>query len=132
MVGDLGTYEPIEGSYYKGKLRIFLEGRKLKGEWELVRAPGEDRRKWFLTRVSEAAEPRGAQEEDASAVTGRTMGEIARARDSVWHSNRTDILGLDLDRLPPSDLKFVEPMQPKLVSKLPEVAGWEYEIFLLI
>jgi bifunctional non-homologous end joining protein LigD len=32
MVWDIGTYEVIEGNYYKGRLRIHLNGKKLKGE----------------------------------------------------------------------------------------------------
>ena len=31
MVWDLGTYELIEGNYYKGFLRFYLNGTKLKG-----------------------------------------------------------------------------------------------------
>jgi bifunctional non-homologous end joining protein LigD len=34
MVWDIGNYELMEGNYYKGFLRIFLEGKKLKGEWD--------------------------------------------------------------------------------------------------
>src|SRR6202158_3579683 len=37
MVWDMGTWEIIEGNYWKGRLHIFLDGRKLKGEWLLVR-----------------------------------------------------------------------------------------------
>ena len=32
MVWDIGTYELIEGNYYKGRLHLHLEGTKLKGE----------------------------------------------------------------------------------------------------
>jgi DNA ligase D-like protein (predicted 3'-phosphoesterase) len=33
MVWDVGTYELTEGNYYKGYLKFFLKGQKLKGEW---------------------------------------------------------------------------------------------------
>jgi bifunctional non-homologous end joining protein LigD len=35
MVWDIGTYEIIEGNYYKGRLQIYLTGKKLNGEWLL-------------------------------------------------------------------------------------------------
>jgi hypothetical protein len=34
---DIGTYDLIEGNYYKGRLHVFLEGKKLNGEWLLSR-----------------------------------------------------------------------------------------------
>jgi hypothetical protein len=38
MVWDIGTYQLISGDYRKGYLHFFLSGRKLKGEWQLIRA----------------------------------------------------------------------------------------------
>src|SRR5205085_3695987 len=32
MVWDIGTYEILEGNYWKGRLSIYLAGKKLKGE----------------------------------------------------------------------------------------------------
>jgi bifunctional non-homologous end joining protein LigD len=37
MVWDIGTYELIEGNYYKGLLHFHLAGTKLKGEWTMLR-----------------------------------------------------------------------------------------------
>src|SRR5207249_791610 len=42
MVWDIGTYEPLEGNFWKGALTIFLSGKKLKGEWRLRRADSEN------------------------------------------------------------------------------------------
>src|SRR5206468_971425 len=99
MVWDIGTYEVIEGNYWKGNLHISLKGKKLKGEWSLSR----DR------------------------VKG-TTAQIAAARDATWHSNRTSVPGVNLDALPASDMKFVEPMLAKPISELPEGPNWQYEI----
>ena len=41
MVWDIGACDVIDGNYWKGQLRFFLEGRKLKGEWQLVRDPAQ-------------------------------------------------------------------------------------------
>src|SRR5215208_3632987 len=56
MVWDIGTYELLEGNYYKGMLRFYLAGKKLKGEWTLKRfLEGKDERdkrdKWHLIKT---------------------------------------------------------------------------------
>ena len=56
IVWDIGTYELLEGNYYKGFLRFYLNGQKLKGEWTLSRLineknPRDKRDKWQLTRT---------------------------------------------------------------------------------
>lgn len=133
MVWDIGTYELIEGNYYKGKLHIFLEGRKLKGEWMLVNGREPGRKNWFLMKTGSPMKPVSTAREDASALTGRTMPEIARDQiaqdgDAQWHSNRTDVPGVDLDSLPRSSMESIEPMACQLVTHLPEGDGWQYEI----
>jgi bifunctional non-homologous end joining protein LigD len=130
MVWDIGTYEIIEGNYWKGNLRISLKGKKLKGEWTLTRNWAKGETAWVLEKVASAGKPISAKKDDESALSGRTMAQIADAKDATWHSNRTSIPGLDLDKLPPSDMKFVEPMLAKPVSELPEGSNWQYEIKL--
>jgi bifunctional non-homologous end joining protein LigD len=91
MVWDFGTYELMSGSMEEGKLHFRLHGKKLEGEWILVKArhmegSGEP---WFLLKGGEAMEPLTPQEDDRSAVTKRTMAEIAGHNDRQWKSNRT-------------------------------------------
>ena len=93
MVWDIGTYEVIEGNYYKGLLRFYLKGTKLKGEWTMKRfAESKDERdnrdKWHLIKSDRNARPISKQRDDESALTQRTMAEIASAGDAVWQSNR--------------------------------------------
>jgi bifunctional non-homologous end joining protein LigD len=128
MVWDIGTYEVVEGNYWKGNLQISLSGKKLKGEWSLSRDRGKGENAWILEKIGPAARSAPARQDDASAMTGRTMAEIAAAGDATWHSNRTSVPGVDLDGLPPSEMKFVEPMLAKPVAGLPEGSNWQYEI----
>lgn len=130
MVWDIGSYELIEGNYYKGVLKIFLKGKKLKGEWQLVKNRSKQDNRWFLLKSEPAMKPLTAKKENISAVTGRTIEQIAQDRDAQWHSNRTDVPGLQLDHLPQSAMKFVEPMLCKLVSALPKGPDWQYEVKL--
>jgi bifunctional non-homologous end joining protein LigD len=93
MVWDIGTYELIEGNYYKGMLRFYLNGTKLKGEWTITRfAESKDERdnrdKWHLIKSDRNTRAVSKQRDDESALTQRTMAEIAAAGDAVWQSNR--------------------------------------------
>lgn len=90
MVWDVGTYEVIEGNYWKGYLRIFLRGRKLKGEWTLKREEvRDDKARWLITKTGAAMKPLSPRREARSAVSSRSMADIAEARDAVWTSDRS-------------------------------------------
>ena len=127
MVWDIGTYETVEGNYYKGRLHVFLTGRKLKGDWLLTKDTSGGN-KWKIEKISTSAKAISTKRENTSALTGRTMEQIAAEANTVWHSNRSPVPDLDLDSLPDSDMSFIEPMQCKLVEKLPEGDGWQYEV----
>lgn len=128
MVWDIGTYELVEGSYYKGEVQLFLQGKKLKGEWRLVKDRRTQNRNWFLEKVGDAMKPPAATKEKLSALTARSLEDIAAQKTAIWHSNRTSVSGVDLDKLPRSDMKFVEPMMAKAVVELPEGLDWQYEV----
>jgi bifunctional non-homologous end joining protein LigD len=90
MVWDFGTYELMSGSMKEGKLHVRLHGKKLEGEWILVKSrnmegSGEP---WFLLKGGEPMPPLTAKEDDRSATSGRTMAEIAGHNDRQWQSNR--------------------------------------------
>jgi bifunctional non-homologous end joining protein LigD len=130
MVWDIGTYELIEGNYYKGNLQFHLNGRKLKGEWQLARDRSAGSKNWFLVKTGKSMKPPSTKRGNISALTGRTLEEIAEAKDAQWHSNRTTVPGIDLDNLPESEFRFVEPMMARAVNELPAGSEWQYEIKL--
>jgi bifunctional non-homologous end joining protein LigD len=93
MVWDIGTYELIEGNYYQGILRFHLNGTKLKGEWTIKRFTDakderDNRDKWHLIKTGQNTRPVSKKRDDESALTKRTMAQIASAGDAVWQSNR--------------------------------------------
>jgi bifunctional non-homologous end joining protein LigD len=89
MVWDIGTYEVLDGNYWKGSLNVFLTGKKLRGEWNVQRTDeGGEKTKWLLTKVGAPNKRLTAKQEDTSAVTGRTMEQIAGEKTRTWHSNR--------------------------------------------
>jgi len=96
MVWDRGTYEltppgdPVE-AVRKGKLHVILHGEKAKGEWALIRIRSDQgKNQWLLMKTAGAVKPISKKRDDQSVKTGRTMKQIASARDAEWQSNRVD------------------------------------------
>jgi bifunctional non-homologous end joining protein LigD len=89
MVWDEGTYEPLSKSpsaeLKSGKLHFVLHGKKLNGEWYLVRL--REGNQWLLIKGGANARRLSAKMDDTSAVSGRSMKQIAGG-DEVWQSNR--------------------------------------------
>ena len=95
MVWDIGTWEnlgpePHEG-LKSGKLHFRLTGKKLKGEWALVKMHGPRATKgneWLLLKHGDAMKPISAKQDDTSALSGRTMEEIAGPHSRKWTRGR--------------------------------------------
>jgi bifunctional non-homologous end joining protein LigD len=147
MVWDIGTYQLVEGNYYKGYLKFFLQGKKLKGEWSLrkSRDNGDARQnKWYWEKQESDLPPLSSKKDNQSALTSRTMQEIAEVSDRQWQSNRPatpepraysssraeSVSAIDLDSLPLAKVQFVPPMLAKPTSTVPAGANWQYEIKL--
>jgi bifunctional non-homologous end joining protein LigD len=89
MVWDYGTYEPTNPDWRKefesGKLHFSLHGKKLNGEWYLVRLRGGEQ--WLLIRGKEDMRPISKRSDDTSALSGKSMKQLSKG-DAVWQSNR--------------------------------------------
>jgi bifunctional non-homologous end joining protein LigD len=141
MVWDKGTFEPLSDDPLKdlagGKLHFVLHGKKLKGEWYLVRL--RDERQWLLIKGGTGL-PRISQKlDDTSAISGKSMEQLSKGG-RVWQSNRADTKALfpapqkKTKPVPapkkskaPLRVKFIEPMKAKLVDA-PLPGEWIYEI----
>jgi bifunctional non-homologous end joining protein LigD len=104
MVWDQGTWEPqpghtdVDAGLRMGSLKFILHGEKMKGKWALIRMGGkaanERKPNWLLIKEHDEFErgendPSVTDEEQNSAVTGRTMEQIAKSEDHVWNSKDT-------------------------------------------
>jgi bifunctional non-homologous end joining protein LigD len=139
MVWDIGTYDRVNGNYYSGEFTVHLTGRKLKGEWTLrrIRTEGKsaDKPVWLLLKTTGTAPPIPAARKDLSALTNRTMQEIAAEKSAVWNSNRIPARPKAKTRsneqkasaVVPAP-EFVAPMKATLVDTLPEGPEWIYEV----
>ncbi|HJT33173.1 MAG TPA: DNA ligase D [Pirellulales bacterium] len=99
-VWDRGVWKPggdPHAGYRAGKLKFHLEGDKLRGGWTLIRLArrGNERATNWLLIKERDEEARSTDEYDVvdaepnSVATGRSLDEIAAARDRVWGSNRS-------------------------------------------
>lgn len=89
MVWDIGTYELLGGDYGRGDLKLFLHGKKLKGEWHIFRIRSDDNKPvWLIAKSKPGMKPLTARQEDSSVLTRRSMARIAADNDRQWDSNR--------------------------------------------
>ncbi len=89
MVWDIGTYELLGGDHARGDLKLMLHGEKLKGEWHLFRIRSEENKPmWLIAKSGPAARPISAKRDDRSALSGRTLAQIAAGKGGarVWQS----------------------------------------------
>ena len=103
MVWDQGSWEPqpghtdVDAGLRDGSLKFILHGTKLHGKWALIRMkprPGDKKNNWLLIKEHDEYEraesdPAITDEAPNSAVTGRSIEEIARAETHVWNSKDT-------------------------------------------
>ena len=158
MVWDTGAYEvygtdPLT-ALKEGKLHLKLSGKKLKGDWTLIRLkarPGE-KEAWLLFKSGAEAKPLSAKKENESALTGRSMEKIASANDAQWASSRKAESAKKFERFakvapratkpvpqkkssdkilkkaPAGKIGFIPPMKCRLVKNPPKGEEWIYEI----
>jgi bifunctional non-homologous end joining protein LigD len=100
MVWDTGTWEPVtdvDEGLRKGQLKFILHGKRLHGHWALIRMKGDrfgekGKNNWLLIKEHDeyertADDPAITDEAPNSAITGRSMEQIAAAEDHVWNSH---------------------------------------------
>src|ERR1700754_5082623 len=104
MVWDEGTYEPLETTkgnkadqdrvlrkeLAAGSLKFRLNGKKLKGEFALVKTRGRGENSWLLIKHRDRYATESAiTEKDKSVISRKTLEQIAaNPRAKEWKSNR--------------------------------------------
>ena len=136
IVWDRGTYSPddegrlsfgrrreaearMQADLERGKVSVFLRGRKLRGSWTLVRTARSGGKDWLLIKHRDeyAGRPPPGFEEERSVVSGRTVEEVAAGRSAT-------AVGVGHEAPYPSRL---EPMLATLFARPFTNAGWLFE-----
>ncbi len=135
MVWDRGSFE-VEGEksasdqYARGELKFQLHGQKLRGSFALVRMRRADQKNaWLLIKHRDAAADAewDVDRHDGSALTGRSMDEIARgaaARRDPGPSAPAKVKGARRAAMP----ERIEPMLATLVDEPLSDPDWLFEI----
>jgi bifunctional non-homologous end joining protein LigD len=97
LLWDRGTWRSLEGeplaAWRKGKLKLELQGEKLRGGWTLVRMTGpragDNHENWLLIKENDDTARPGSEdalvrEQVRSAASGQTIEEIAADPPRVW------------------------------------------------
>jgi bifunctional non-homologous end joining protein LigD len=129
MIWDFGTFEFSDRYPAKtlesGQLHFILHGKKLEGEWGLVRMKSEENQ-WLLIKHGSDAAPISKELDDTSARSHQTMSQIAE-NGAIWESRPASRKKRRRLGGPVEVPKFVEPMHAKLVTA-PPAGDWSYEI----
>jgi len=169
IVWDEGTYEPIEtirgkkaqekhllGQLKDGSLKIKLNGKKLHGEFALVKTHGMGENGWLLIKhKDEYASTKDITKEDKSVLSGKTIEKMEKTSDKVWKEGKeqelktekkslkqkvkkeTTTVGNDLavdvksilKKAPKAAFpKGVKPMLATLVDEPFDDPNWQYEV----
>jgi len=98
LLWDRGTWTPLvdpRDGLRQGKLKFELHGEKLQGEWVLLRTGKPGGKDWLLKKIQDE-KARSEEEFDVlghspkSAASGRSMAQVAKARDRVWSSKAAE------------------------------------------
>ncbi len=101
IVWDEGFYEPAEGKdgdkrsltknllhqLYSGKIKITLRGKKLKGDFALVKAKGRGENAWLLFKLEDRyASKDDISMKDKSVISKKTLEQISKTSNNVYKS----------------------------------------------
>lgn len=154
IVWDEGSFEPLESSGNKsadeknllkqlksGSLKIALKGKKLKGEFALVKLKGKEDNAWLLIKHRDKyASEKDVMTRNKSVVTGKTIEQVEKGsqkknnkrqetKNKKISSNKKEAKGRKINKGKKAPFpKTFSPMLASLVDKPFEEPGWSYEI----
>jgi bifunctional non-homologous end joining protein LigD len=143
IVWDEGEYEPVVNGtakpaakreqekillqqLRKGKVAFILHGKKLKGEFVLVKSSYQEENSWLMMKAKDKfAKATDITKKDKSVTSGKTIEQVAKSKASkVWESKRKGTAATVKAKMP----KHLEPMLATLVDKPFDEEGWLYEV----
>lgn len=135
MVWDRGTFH-LEGigdalqQIAKGEIKFSLNGEKLRGSFALVKLKNSEKgNEWLMIKHQDAVEDSrwNIEEHDGSALTGRTLDEIAEEappKRSLNPIHVSEVHGANKAAMPPR----LEPMLATLAEQPFSDPNWLFEI----
>ena len=154
IVWDEGTYETLDGGtkkeqeksllqqLKKGSLKIRMHGKKLKGEFALVKLKNAEGNAWLLIKHrDEYAKEIDITKKDKSVISGKTLKAVEKTSKNIWGSSpkkksaskktrpvRVEKKKVTAEGKRSAFPKSFSPMLATLVDKPFDEPGWLYEI----
>lgn len=163
IVWDEGTYTPVDfqgkskkeiekhlmHGIHSGKLKITLRGKKLKGQFALVKAYGRGENSWLLMKLDDKyASSTDITLKEKSVQSGKTLEQVARTSKRIYGQTKkeekegeteadpqkkSEKVNSDSDTLlkkaKKSDIPtYIKPMLATLVDKPFDDPEWIYEV----
>ncbi len=103
IVWDEGTYEPLENvsaikkenekillkQLNAGSLKFVMHGKKLRGEFALVKTSYQGENSWLLIKHNDKyASQEDVTEKDKSVISKKTIMQVEKTSNKIWKSNR--------------------------------------------
>ncbi|MDQ3048920.1 MAG: DNA ligase, partial [Bacteroidota bacterium] len=103
IIWDEGFYEPAKGDFknkkeqdkyfragiHAGKLHFIIKGKKLKGEFALVKTHGRGENSWLLFKVKdEHASTEDITKKDKSVISKKTLEQVEKTTKNFYGSKR--------------------------------------------
>ncbi|WP_018612096.1 DNA ligase D [Segetibacter koreensis] len=156
IIWDEGTYETpqvdkddkkaqehsLMGQFFKGGMLFNLHGKKLNGQFALIKDAERDEKSWYLLKVKDkSASKSDVTKKNKSVVSGLTVEEMAENPESKkWQSSRAvkektaETKGLDIGILQQGTQapmpERVEAMNCTLIKEPFNNPDWTYEVKL--
>jgi bifunctional non-homologous end joining protein LigD len=166
IVWDEGTYEPIEfdgktkkerdkhllHQLHSGKIKFALKGKKLKGEFALIKAHGRGENGWLLFKLEDKyASTDDVTKKDKSVVSKKTLEQVAATSKNIYGAKKAkpeqeeikkeirqdeepgETINLQADILLKKGTRSkiptgIKPMLATLVNEPFEDPNWSYEV----
>jgi bifunctional non-homologous end joining protein LigD len=135
---DFPTVEAMQHKIGKGALKIYLQGAKLKGFYNLVELKNSTNNEWFFMKAKPTAAE--ADFENKSALSGRSMEEIAqsdRQRDDekvgeiqAGEKSQPQKTSETMSAAKSDFPGFIQPMLATLTDRPFSKSNWLYELKL--
>jgi len=133
IVWDEGTYEPIEHikgkkaqekhllqQLHAGSLKIVMHGKKLRGEYALVKTHGMGENGWLLIKHNdEFASATDITKKDKSVQSGKTIAQVEKTSDNIYGQTKR-----------PEKKKHPEAPDEKLAEKVETAADEDADTVL--
>lgn len=146
IIWDEGNYEAVGGDFEdsksmekcflqqlrKGKIHFILHGRKLHGEFALVKSSRMGQNAWLLMKVKDKfANKSDITKKEKSVVSGKSLKQIEKTSTNIFEGHEakstdkvSNITFKTKDRFP----TLLSPMLATLVEEPFDRRGWSYEI----